>query len=108
MNRHLHNTLSALSASGALLVLGLIAAAPLVPPDPGAAQPEPVAGAPATQSGRAVASTTETSAVAMLASAIDQAATHNIDAASPSSTRGTQRQRRQTLVMPYLSFLPRG
>lgn len=108
MNRHLHNTLSALSASGALLVLGLIAAAPLMPPDPGAAQPEPVAGAPAIQSGRTVASATETSAVAMLASAIDHAAAHNIDAASSNATRGTQRQRRQTLVMPYLSFLPRG
>lgn len=108
MNRHLHNTLSALSASGALLVLGLIAAAPLVPPDPGAAQPELVAGAPATQSGRAMTSATETSAVAMLANAVDQATTHNIDAASSNAARSTQRQHRQTLVMPYLSFLPRG
>ena len=31
MNRKLHNTLSALLASGALLVVGLIVAAPAVP-----------------------------------------------------------------------------
>lgn len=108
MNRHLKNTFSALSASGALLVLGLIAASPLMPPDTSAAQPNLVATAPAVHSERAVEPNTETSAVAMLASAIDQAATHNIDAASPNVARGTQRQRRQTLVMPYLSFLPRG
>lgn len=108
MNRHLHNTLSALSASGALLVLGLIAAAPLVPMDTSLAQPELVAAAPASQSGRATGLASEASTVAMLANAIDQAATHNIDAATPSPARGTQRQRRQTLVMPYLSFLPRG
>lgn len=108
MNRHLHNTLSALSASGALLVLGLIAAAPLASPDADPSRQGLVAKAPALHHGRVVASATEASAVSLIASAIDQAASHNMDAASPNTARGTQRQRRQTLVMPYLSFLPRG
>jgi hypothetical protein len=112
MNRHLHNTLSALAASGSILVLGLIAAAPLMPRDaslapqtlvtttrlpagPGSTALEP-------ESAAAVVS------VVMLASAIEQATTIDIDTAPKRTTRNSQRERRQTLVMPYLSFVPRG
>lgn len=108
MNRHLHNTLSALSVSGALLVLGLIAAAPLMPPDARQTLSERAAAAPALHASRAQASDPATAAMAMLSGAIGQATMHNSDAASSNVTRDKQDQRRQTLVMPYLSFLPRG
>ena len=114
MNRHLHNTLSALSISGALLVLGLIGAAPLMPGDTGMDQMTRVATTPTTQAKADSAETsdldliTEAVAVAMLADAIGQASSHTIDTAPPRPIRKSQRERRQTLVMPYLSFLPRG
>lgn len=99
MNRKLHNTLSALTASGALLVVSLIAAAPISGQDtrPAFAGAVPMA--------------TELSAAHVLVDAIETAAAQTIDAGSadaPRSTGTTTRNRRQALVMPYFSFLPRG
>ncbi len=105
MNRHLHNTLSALSASAAVLVLGLIAAAPLMPQD-GGPLPQTLSTAPIFHDGTARESTTHPTTVAMIATVIDQATTNDIDTA-PSGRAGNAR-RRQALVMPYLSFVPRG
>jgi len=97
MNRKLHNTLFALTASGALLVMGLVAAAPLLP------------GQPAGSVLAANAVGAEISAARALATAIEVAAAESLES-EHSSTRstGTKRNRRQTLVMPYFSFVPRG
>lgn len=112
MNRHLHNTLCALATSGSLLVFGLIAAAPLMPHDASVA-PQTLLTATSgdpTPAGVVVANieAAEATAVVMVANAIEQAAAHTIDTAPPRTTRSSQRQRRQALVMPYLSFVPRG
>lgn len=93
MNRKLHNTMFALTASGALLVLGLVAA---VPAPPGAAA---LTGNPVSR---------ELNAAASLATAIEAAATERLDPESPTRSTGTKRNRRQALVMPYFSFVPRG
>lgn len=88
MNRKLHNTLSALLASGALLVVGLIVAAPAVP-TPG----------------------DELAGTSALAAALETAASGIEDAtenASSRSTRTNAPNQRQILVMPYFSFVPRG
>jgi len=84
MNRKLHNTLSALTASGALLVVSLIAAAPVA---------------------------SDLNPARVLVDAIETAAVQTIDTGSTESPRSTgtsSHNRRQTLVMPYFSFLPRG
>lgn len=113
MNRHLHNTLCALVASGSLLVFGLIAAAPLMPHDASVAPQTLLTAAsgdatPAHAPIAGLESAAEATAVAMVANAIEQATFHTIDTAPPRATRSSQRQRRQALVMPYLSFVPRG
>jgi len=97
MNRKLHNTLFALTASGALLVMGLVVAAPLLPGQPSGPA---LAGTPMAQ---------EINAAQVLATAIEAAAAERLES-EPTSTRstGTTRNRRQTLVMPYFSFVPRG
>lgn len=98
MNRKLHNTLSALTASGALLVVSLIAAAPM----PGQSIPEFAGAAPAA---------TELTAAHVLVDAIESAAAQGIESGSTDTMRSagtTKRNRRQTSVMPYFSFLPRG
>jgi len=98
MNRKLHNTLSALTASGALLVVSLIIAAPM----PGhSVRPVFASAAPAA----------ELTAAHMLVGAIETAAVQTIESGSaetPRFTGTTTRNRRQTIVMPYFSFLPRG
>jgi hypothetical protein len=99
MNRKLHNSLSALTSSGALLVVALIAAAPMSGRD---ARPAFVAPAP-------IAAELNTARV--LVDAIGSAAVQTIETASSESPRSTgtsSHNRRQTLVMPYFSFLPRG
>ncbi|MGH8085146.1 MAG: hypothetical protein ACREPV_07700 [Lysobacter sp.] len=99
MNRKLHNTLSALTASGALLVVSLIAAAPMSGPN----------AAPAFTGATPIA--TELSTAQALVDAIGTAAAQTIETGSteiPRSTGTSTHNRRQTLVMPYFSFLPRG
>lgn len=97
MNRKLHNTLSALTASGALLVVTLIVAAPIAGPTA-----DPVFG------GTPVA--TELDAARALADSLGTAvqAIESGTTETPRSTGTSKRHRRQTLVMPYFSFLPRG
>lgn len=98
MNRKLHNTLSALTASGALLVVSLIAAAPM----PGQSTPAFAGTTPAA---------TELTAAIVLVGALETAAAQTIESSSTDTMRSagtTTRNRRQTSVMPYFSFMPRG
>ena len=95
MNRKLDNTLSALTASGALLVVSLIVASPLAP---GRAAPALV------DNGLA----TELHAAKALVEVIGSAA-GTIESTQKSRSTGTStRNRRHTRVMPFFSFLPRG
>ena len=95
MNRKLHNTLFALTASGALLVMGLVAAVPT---------------GPASAAGSLAANpiSAELNAAGALATAFEAAAAESLDSDSTTRSTGTTRNRRQTLVMPYFSFVPRG
>ena len=100
MNRKLHNTLSALTASGALLVVSLIVASPLAP---GRAAPALVDNGLA---GNGLA--TELHAAKALVEVIGSAA-GTIESTQKSRSTGTStRNRRHTRVMPFFSFLPRG
>ncbi len=108
MNRHLHNTLSALLASGSLLVLGLIAAAPLVPSQDARLPTQSLASdirSIDTMASAAVL-TAEVASANGLVSAMGQAAGTALDATP--RNKNAQNYRRQALVMPYLSFVPRG
>ncbi len=99
MNRKLHNTLSALTASSALLVVSLMVAAPV---SSQRIQPALAGAAP---------TATELNAAHVLVDAFETAAVQTIESSSADTTRSTgttTRNRRQTLVMPYFSFLPRG
>lgn len=90
MNRRIHNSLSALVASSALMAVALIAAAPL--PNQPPANTELAA---------------ELGTAAALAVAIEQAAisieTGNDGSVSSRST-ASQRRDRRMLTMPYFSF----
>lgn len=100
MNRKLDNTLSALTASGALLVVSLIVASPLAP---GRAAPALVDSGLA---GNGLA--TELHAAKALVEVIGSAA-GTIESTQKSRSTGTStRNRRHTRVMPFFSFLPRG
>ena len=117
MNRKLRHTLSALSASGAALAIALMVAVP--------ATPTPVlAGSqdllhPAAAGHRADGMGTLAKAVALSADAFNMSATAasalaldaDRDMEAPTNQlapRKGSRHRRQTLVMPYFSFSPRG
>ena len=83
MNRKLHNSLVAIAASAALLVVGLLAATPIPPALPAAGD---------------------------VVAAVDQAdtdATHAEDA-SEQRVIGKTRHRGQSMRMPFFSFAPRG
>ena len=82
MNRKLHNSLVAIAASAALLVVGLLAATPIPPALPAAGD---------------------------VVAAVDQAdtdATHAEDA-SEQRVIGKTRHRGQSMRMPFFSFAPR-
>ena len=94
MTRKLHNTVSALLASTALLVVSLMAASPIVP-------------TPATS----VAAGLDQVPVAALAAGVatpvlpltdDARAGHSGPSAAP------RRRHRQSVAMPYFSFAPQG
>ncbi|MEG3191440.1 hypothetical protein [Lysobacter sp. D1-1-M9] len=139
MNRKLHNSLTALMASAAVLVLGLVAATPAAPsgnevgtqpityeapaPASGFDQLTAVARAEAAATviradlseidtlADAAALTAELAAAAALAAAFQQASSAPQDSGDqvPSHPpRKTTRRNRQTLVMPFFSFAPRG
>jgi len=104
MNRKLRHTLSALSASGAALAIALMVAVPAAPGLPNHALASqhadelgPLAGA--------VALSAEIAAASAMAIEADR----GMDAqANQRMPRQGTRHRRQTIVMPYFSFLPRG
>lgn len=111
MNRKLHNTVSALVASSALLVLSLVAAVPLSPEPAAPAAGLPGSG-PTADHARALpaAATTDAGAIAhaaALASAFD-AASVAADAAPTPRKRTPSRRGRHSVAMPYFSFAPRG
>lgn len=83
MNRKLHNSLVAIAASAALLVVGLLAATPIPPALP---------------------------AAGVMVAAVDQADTDTTHAEDASEQRviGKTRHRGQSMRMPFFSFAPRG
>jgi hypothetical protein len=104
MNRKLRHTLSALSASGAALAIALMVAVPA-----GMNQELPrqaMAGQHADELGT-LAGAVALSAEIAAASAMAMEADNGMEAKQRAPRKGT-RQRRQTIVMPYFSFLPRG
>ena len=105
MNRKLRHTLSALSASGAALAIALMVAVPA-----GTTQglPQAMAGQHSDELGT-LAEAVALSAEIAAASAMAMEAERGMDAQATQRTpRKGSRQRRQTIVMPYFSFLPRG
>jgi hypothetical protein len=115
MNRKLRHTLSALSASGAALAIALMVAVPAAPML-AVSQDLPH---PASAGQRADGIGTLAKAVALSADALDMSAVAasalTLDADRDMEAQTTQlaprkgsRHRRQTLVMPYFSFSPRG
>ena len=91
MNRKLHNSLMAVIASSSLLTLGLIAGSPAMP-----ALPDPVA----------------QSAIASIegVAALQDAANPNVESpvAARRSAARPVRGNRQSVSMPFFSFVPRG
>lgn len=141
MNRKLHHAITALMTSAAVLVLGLVAAAPmLLPASVGASAPQahPSGSSQMSQAAhRAAAAVTipslppqvqaNTTAIESLADVANAAAEvaaatalvdalQQIDAAAGRSSetepqraaRTSTRRKRQSFVMPYFSFAPRG
>lgn len=105
MNRKLRHTLSALSASGAALAIALMVAVPA-----GTTQelPQAMAGQHSDELGTLAGAVTLSAEIAA-ASAMAMEAERGMDAQATQRTpRKGSRQRRQTIVMPYFSFLPRG
>ena len=105
MNRKLRHTLSALSASGAALAIALMVAVPA-----GTTQelPQAMAGQHSDELGTLAGAVTLSAEIAA-ASAMAMEAERGMDAqATQREPRKGSRQRRQTIVMPYFSFLPRG
>lgn len=113
MNRKLRNSLSAFTASGAALAIALMVAVPAgtTPVQGMALQDLPL---PATAGQHAANIDPLTAAVALsaeLAAASALALEANRDMDAPITQRTSRkglRHRRQTIVMPYFSFLPRG
>jgi len=105
MNRKLRHTLSALSASGAALAIALMVAVPA-----GTTQelPQAMAGQHSDELGTLAGAVTLSAEIAA-ASAMAMEAERGMDAqATQREPRKGSRHRRQTIVMPYFSFLPRG
>ncbi|MES2858676.1 MAG: hypothetical protein V4704_05800 [Pseudomonadota bacterium] len=91
MNRKLHNTLMAIIASSSLLTLGLIAGAPVMPTLHAGVDPT------------AIATIEEVTA-------LPDAAIDDVEPAAntPRSSVRTVRGNRQSVSMPFFSFVPRG
>ena len=107
MNRKLHNTISALMVSGAVLVLGLMAANPAGLPSPQAHAPQqPVSEALA----QATAFDAELATATELTNPIQQVpATEPAVARVPHHRKSGKTSRiRQSMAMPYFSFVSRG
>ncbi|HZH44545.1 MAG TPA: hypothetical protein VEY50_10735 [Lysobacter sp.] len=119
MNRKLRNSLAALASSAAMLVLALVAAHPGAPVAPLAASPT-LAVRHASQGDVDPAAHARLAALGLRADAAATRAalpapapadTAHPDAMDESAARPAKRRaraHRQTLVMPYFSFAPRG
>lgn len=97
MNRKLRHSISALSASAAVLAIALMVAVPASAPDLSA----DTTGA----AGALVRAATVSAGAAAPARAVGAG---RVMDAGDTAPRKDSRRRRQTLVMPYFSFLPRG
>ena len=117
MNRKLRHTFSALTASGAALAIALMVAVPATPTSVQVVSQE--LPHPAAAGHRADGMGTLAKAVALSADAFNMSATAasalaldaDRDMEAPTTqlaSRKGSRHRRQTLVMPYFSFSPRG
>lgn len=115
MNRKLRHTLSALTASGAALAIALMVAVPATPvlavsqnlTHPAAAGQH--ADGMGTLAKAVALSTDAFNMSATAASALALEADRDMEAQTPQlAPRKGSRHRRQTLVMPYFSFSPRG
>ena len=112
MNSKLRNSLSAFAASGATLAIALMVAVPADAPMNGIAAQDPSPASATSQRANEVdslATAVTLSAEIAAASALALEADRGMDAqAKQHAPRKGSRHRRQTLVMPYFSFLPRG
>jgi hypothetical protein len=113
MNRKLRNSLSAFTASGAALAIALMVAVPAdtTPVQGFASQdlPLPAAAGQRVDNIDSLAKAVALSAEIAAASALAIEADQDMDAQTTQrAPRKGLRHRRQTIVMPYFSFLPRG
>ena len=99
MTRKRHNTVSALLASTALLVVSLMAASPATPPVP--ATGLAVVALPAGADATAVR-------IAVLAPEATPAAVDGTAVSHGSGSAAPRRRHRQSVAMPYFSFAPQG
>jgi len=111
MNRKLHNTFFAMTASGALLALGLIVGAPALQPAPAEAQLAAIeADLQLAMAGSDLQLVLAEAAVGI--EQAEQAAESARDAAAavsaPNRRSPSHRRSRQSVAMPYFSFAPRG
>ncbi len=112
MNRKLRNSLSAFTASGAALAIALMVAVP-AGPSPVQQMASHDLGIPSLAAQHAeldsLAEAVALSAEIAAASALAIEANQDMDAQPKQrAPRKGLRHRRQTVVMPYFSFLPRG
>jgi ethanolamine utilization protein EutP (predicted NTPase) len=104
MNRKLRHTLSALSASGAALAIALMVAVPASP-----FAPQDLSMVQRTDDIGSLTKAVALSAEIAKASAMAVEAGQDMDAqTTPRAPHKGTRHRRQTIVMPYFSFSPRG
>lgn len=89
MNRRLHNTFLALTASSAMLAVALVAGTPAPGIDPGIPGEHPQLVGTQTAPGQAAEAAEATSE-------------------APRAVRGSHARSRQSVVMPYFSFARRG
>jgi len=99
MDRRLHNNLTALALSGAVLVVALVSASPLETPEQGS----PVAG-------HAVAASALLAALERAGSPVESAVDAATDGAPADNRSGAAdvRHIHRRIAMPYFTFLPRG
>jgi polyisoprenoid-binding protein YceI len=115
MNRKLHNTVTALAATTGLLVLSLMAAAPVAPMEAARLAPAmAAASAPTTdaQIERIVGAAAQAATLAAIAAAFAKADKEvSIDATTPDPATAPRKhlaRGRQSVAMPFFSFAPRG
>ncbi|QNP40838.1 hypothetical protein [Lysobacter solisilvae (ex Woo and Kim 2020)] len=111
MNRKLRNSLSAFTASGAALAIALMVAVPAgtSPVQQMVSQDLLLPAAAGQRAEGSLAQAVALSAEFAAASALALEADRRMDAPTkPHAPRKGTRNRRQTVVMPYFSFLPRG